>query len=170
MTLQPTPSQTVGPFFAIGLSNRPLSEVVPPGTEGAIRLEGRLLDGAGAPVPDGVVEIWQANAEGVYEGGFGFGRSGTDADGRWSFVTVKPGPVGGQAPHVTAFVYCRGLLKHLHTRIYFADEEQANEADPVLSALPPGQPRETLLAQPQPGGYHLDIRLQGEGQTVFFAV
>jgi protocatechuate 3,4-dioxygenase alpha subunit len=167
--LQPTPSQTVGPYFAIGFS-RPLAELVPPATEGAIRLEGRLLDGAGAPIPDGVVEIWQANREGVYEGGFGFGRCGTDADGRWSFVTVKPGPVGGQAPYVTAFVFARGLLKHLHTRIYFGDEEEANESDPVLSALPPGQAPETLVAREQDGGYSLDLRLQGEGQTVFFAL
>ena len=167
--LEPTPSQTAGPYFAIGLSVRPQSELVPPGSDGAVRIVGRLLDGAGDPVPDGVVEIWQADASGEYRPDFGFGRCGADDDGRFSFVTVKPGPVGGQAPHLTVFVFSRGLLKHLHTRMYFPDEEAANAADTVLAGVPEGD-RATLVAVPEEGGLRFDIRLQGEGQTVFFAL
>ena len=98
--LDPTPSQTVGPFFSIGLSDRRLDRIVSEGTEGAVRLEGRVLDGAGEPVADAMVEVWQADAAGEYGTDFGWGRSGTDDDGHFEFLTVKPGSVAGQAPHL----------------------------------------------------------------------
>jgi len=175
-----TPSQTVGPFFAVGLlwPDGPL--VVPDGTPGSFRLTGRLLDGAGDPVPDALVETWQADPEGRFPGpggpaaaGFrGFGRCPTDAEGRFWLRTVKPGPVPGpgsarQAPHLEVLVFARGLLRQALTRVYFADEPAANAADPVLAALP-APARATLLAAPVAGGYHLDLRLQGEHATVFF--
>jgi protocatechuate 3,4-dioxygenase, alpha subunit len=169
-----TPSQTVGPFFGFGLPWPEGPYVVPPGTPGAIRLHGRLIDGGGDPVPDGLVETWQADAEGRYPDGDGpfrgFGRCPTDADGAWEIHTLKPGAVGNQAPHVAVHVFARGLLMHLATRIYFADEPEANAADPVLTGLPGDAERATLLARPENGGYRLDIRLQGDGETVFFDV
>jgi protocatechuate 3,4-dioxygenase, alpha subunit len=153
----------------------------------AIVVGGRLLDGAGEPVPDGMVEIWQANAAGRYahphdtradvaleEGFDGFGRSGTAADGSFEFVTVKPGrvpwPGGGlQAPHLLVGVFARGLLKRLATRMYFPDEVAANKTDPVLSALEPRE-RATLVAVAERDGLRFDIHLQGDDETTFFAV
>jgi protocatechuate 3,4-dioxygenase, alpha subunit len=169
---RPTPSQTVGPFFAVGLCWPDGPLVVPQGTPGAFRLSGRLLDGAGDPVPDALVETWQAGPGG--SGFRGFGRCPTDAEGRFWVLTVKPGPVphpggGRQAPHVDLAVFARGLLRQAVTRAYFADEPAANAADPVLAALP-GPARATLLAGPVAGGYHLDLHLQGEHATVFFDV
>lgn len=158
-----TPSQTVGPYFAIGLLDRPANELVPDG----IRIAGRVLDGAGEPVPDAMVEIWQADEEGRYQPDFGWGRSGCDTEGRFSFVTRKPGRVQGQAPHVSILVFARGLLKPVRTRMYFPDEEEANAEDPVLSAVEDGS---TLVALEAGDGLEFDIRLQGDGQTVFFAV
>ena len=152
-----------------------------------MRLRGTLLDGAGEPVPDGMVEIWQANAAGRYahpaddrtelalEDGFlGFGRCGTVDGGRFEFVTVKPGrvpwPGGGlQAPHLEVGVFARGLLKHVVTRIYFPDEDEANAADPVLSRLDEAA-RATLVAVAEDDGLRFDIRLQGPEHTTFFAV
>jgi protocatechuate 3,4-dioxygenase, alpha subunit len=129
---------------------------------------GRVLDGAGDPVPDAMVELWQADEGGRYRGDFGWGRSGCDADGRFSFMTVKPGRVGGaDAPHLVLMVFARGLLRAALTRMYFPDEEEANAGDPVLSRLEDGS---TLVARPVDGGYEFDVRLQGDGQTVFFAV
>ena len=175
MELPLTPSQTVGPYFAVGLTDRLVRpELVSPDTPGAIRIRGRLLDGAGEPVPDGMVELWQAGADGTYEGSSGFGRTGTDRDGGFEFVTVKPGSVPGpdgttQAPHIAVGVFARGLNKRLATRIYFPDEEAANAADPVLSSLAP-EARATLVAEAEDGGFRFDIRLQGDRQTTFFAV
>ncbi len=175
MELPLTPSQTVGPYFAVGLTGRiVLPELVAPDTPGAIRVRGRLLDGAGEPVPDGMVELWQANAAGSYESPGGFGRTGTDDDGWFEFVTIKPGPVPGadgdvQAPHIAVGVFARGLNKRLVTRLYFPDEEAANAADPVLSSLDPAA-RETLVAEAEDGALRFDIRLQGDRQTTFFAV
>lgn len=169
-----TPSQTVGPFFDFGLCLDGMTALVEPGTPGAIELEGRLLDGAGAPVPDGMVEIWQADAGGRYDGAFGWGRSPTDADGRFAFTTVKPGPVqepdgSVQAPHLSMLCFARGLLKPVHTRVYFADEPDANAADPVLGSIAGEEARATLLAHAgAPGRYTFDVTLQGDGQTVFF--
>jgi protocatechuate 3,4-dioxygenase alpha subunit len=114
-----------------------------------------------------MVEIWQADEEGRYRPDFGWGRSGCDADGRFSFVTHKPGSVAGQAPHLTVLTFARGLLKPALTRMYFPDEEQANASDPVLSAV--GDPS-ALIARAGDGGLEFDIRLQGEDETVFFTV
>jgi protocatechuate 3,4-dioxygenase alpha subunit len=156
----------VGPFFAFGLCVRPQHELVEPGRADAVRIEGRVLDGAGAPVLDAMVEIWQADEEGGHRDGFGWGRSGTDADGRYEFVTVKPGGKG--APFVTALVFARGLLKPLMTRIYFPDEP-ANEADPLLAALTDAE-RAGLVAVAENGGVRFDIHLPGERQTTFLAL
>jgi protocatechuate 3,4-dioxygenase alpha subunit len=174
MTLAPTPSQTVGPFFSIGLCRGPEHELVGAGAPGAVRIAGRVLDGAGDPVPDAMVEIWQADAEGRYDAGFGWGRSGTDEHGAYEFVTIKPGPSVGadgatQAPHLSMLVFSRGLLKHVHTRLYFPDEIEANVADPVLSGLPEAL-RPSLVAAEEEGSLRFDVHLQGDHQTTFFAV
>jgi protocatechuate 3,4-dioxygenase alpha subunit len=156
-----TPSQTVGPFFAIALCREKQSEIVP---GGSLRIGGQVFDGAGEPVPDAVVELWQAD-----QGGTRWGRCGTNETGRFEFRTEKPTSVGGEAPAVEVNVFARGLLRHLVTRIYFPDEVAANEADPVLSSLEPPD-RETLIAAEEDGGLRFDIYLQGEKQTVFFAL
>jgi protocatechuate 3,4-dioxygenase alpha subunit len=160
-----TPPQTVGPYFAIGLS-REAREVVVPG--GPVRIEGRVLDGAGEPVPDAMLELWQADEEGVYRGDFGWARCATDAEGRYAFTTARPGRVEGQAPHVVLLVFARGLLKPCLTRMYFPGEP-ANDADPVLSALDE-RDRATLVGVEESGRLRFDVRLQGEAQTAFFAV
>jgi protocatechuate 3,4-dioxygenase, alpha subunit len=182
-----TPSQTVGPFFAIGLPWDAGPHAVPADTAGAIRLTGTVYDGAGMAVPDSLIETWQADPEGRFadlhgygehsqlQGFRGFARYGTeDGDGTFEIVTVKPGRVAGpgetmQAPHIDVSVFARGMLHRCVTRIYFADEPEANEVDPVLSSVPADR-RDTLLAQPIDGGYRIDIHLQGTGETVFFAV
>ena len=177
----PTPSQTIGPFFHDALLDEDRSELVPPDHPGAIRIEGTVYDGAGDPVPDAMVEIWQADPAGRYdhpdEGFSGFGRSGTDAGGSFSFVTLKPGPVPGpvpgpdggtQSPHVMVSVFARGLLKRLVTRIYFPDEGDANASDPVLSSIEDPERRGTLVARGEGGALRFDIRLQGKNQTAFF--
>jgi protocatechuate 3,4-dioxygenase alpha subunit len=165
-----TPSQTVGPFFAVGLpwSDGPL--VVAEGTPGAIRIGGRVVDGEGNPVPDALVETWQADPAGRFDDpGFrGFGRCPTDDEGRWWVLTCKPGRVDdAQAPHIAVTILARGLLHRLVTRIYFADE--ANGEDPVLAALPEAD-RATLVAAPVEGGYAIDFRLQGDGETVYLQI
>jgi protocatechuate 3,4-dioxygenase alpha subunit len=182
-----TPSQTVGPYFAIGLPFERGPFAVDPDTPGAITLTGTVYDGAGQIVPDTVIETWQADPDGRFadlygygeqsrlQGFRGFARYGTeDGDGRFEIVTVKPGPVPGlrgvmQAPHIDVTVMARGMLARVVTRIYFADEAEANSADPVLAAVP-AERRSTLLAQPTATGYTFDIRLQGPGETVFFDV
>jgi protocatechuate 3,4-dioxygenase alpha subunit len=169
-----TPSQTVGPFFSIGMSWEAGPFVVPEGTDGAVWILGTLIDGAGEPVPDGVIETWQAGPDGRHPSpgaGFrGFGRSSTDAAGRFGLHTVKPGAAGGQAPHLLVAVFARGLLNHLWTRMYFGDEEAANASDPVLSSLTDDAARGALVAQPAGDGYRFDIRLQGDDGTVFFSI
>jgi protocatechuate 3,4-dioxygenase, alpha subunit len=184
MALQVTPSQTVGPFFSIGLTWADGAFAVPDGTEGAFWLRGRVTDGDGAPVPDAVIETWQADPDGRYHhpddpragrGDFrGFARAPTTGDGVFAILTVKPGPVPGpggvpQAPHLAMSVFARGLLNRVVTRVYFADEADLNAADPVLAGLPEDR-RATLLAVPEGDGYRFDVRLQGEDETVFFAV
>ena len=183
-----TPSQTVGPYLTIALVDGPIGpRVVAEDDPRAIRIRGRLLDGNGDPVPDGMIEIWQANTAGRYahtedtrtdvplEDGFlGFGRCATVDDGWFEFVTVKPGTVPmpdgrAQAPHIAVGVFARGTLKRLATRLYFPDEEDANAADPVLSALTAAE-QATLVAHPDDGHLRFDIRLQGEGETTFFLV
>ena len=186
--LGPSPSATVGPYLAIGLTWADGPYVVPEGTAGAIWLRGRVFDGNGDLVPDAMIETWQADPEGrfahpddprgaVTTPGFrGLGRSHTvEPAGEYGVLTLKPGPVpdgegGLQAPHVDVSVFARGLLDRVVTRIYFADEAEANAEDPVLASLPDDASRRTLIAQPTEDGYVLDIRLQGEDETVFFAV
>ncbi len=192
-----TAAQTIGPFFHYALTPEAYGR---PGIAGGVlvtgdtpgervRIAGRVLDGAGQPMPDAMVEIWQANAAGRYnhpaddreeaalDPGFrGFGRLGTDADGGFRFETVKPGPVPGrgntlQAPHINVILFARGMVNHAFTRIYFSDETEANGTDPVLSAVEPGR-RATLIAtrQEAAGGivFRFDIHLQGAAETVFF--
>ena len=158
----PTPPQTVGPFFSIGLPWPDGPAAAEPGSEGAIALRGTIYDGEGAPVPDALIETWQAPGPGLR----GFGRCPTDERGRWEIVTRKPGAAGGEAPHVAVAVFARGLLDRVPTRIYFADESAANAADPLLSGLEPER-RATLIATAEDGGYRFDIHLQGDHETVF---
>ncbi len=185
-----TPSQTVGPYFSIGLTWPDGAFVVPEGTPGAFWIRGLILDGMGLPIPDAVVETWQADPSGTFDftlpakpgqapsawAGFrGVGRSPTDAEGAYRILTLKPGcvpaPDGSmQAPHLDVSVFARGLLKRVVTRIYFGDEAAANEGDPVLSGITDPVARDTLIARRSPDGYVFDIRLQGDGETVFFQV
>jgi protocatechuate 3,4-dioxygenase, alpha subunit len=171
-----TPSQTVGPFLHLVLAWPDGPFVVPEGTAGGRWITGRVIDGAGAPVVDALVETWQADGEGRYDSaGFrGFGRCPTDAEGRWGVYTVKPGPVpapggGRQAPHVAVSVFARGLLDRVVTRIYFDDEADANGADAVLAQVDRAR-RPTLVARTTSEGYRFDLRLQGDDETVFFDV
>ena len=159
-----TPPQTVGPFFSIGLPWPDGPAVVEPGAEGAIVLRGAGYDGEGAPVPDALIETWQADPAPPARG---FGRCPTDGDGRWEIVTRKPAAAGGEAPHVAVAVFARGLLHRVATRIYFGDEPAANAADPLLSGLDPDR-RATLIAAADDGGYRFDIHLQGDHETAFF--
>jgi protocatechuate 3,4-dioxygenase, alpha subunit len=184
-----TPSQTVGPFLSIGLPWADGPFVVPPDTPGSIVIEGRVLDGAGQPVPDALVETWQADPDGRFDhpddprgpaaaaGRFrGFGRSATDPDGNYRIVTLRPGalpyPGGGtEAPHLDVSVFARGLLDRVVTRIYLPDEAEANAADPVLASITDPARKATLIAADEAGGrFGFDIRLQGDGETVFFDV
>ena len=187
-----TPSQTVGPFLALGLPWPDGPFVVPPGTPGAIEITGVVLDGAGRPLPDALVETWQADPDSRFDhpddprgaappaaAGFrGFGRSATDGAGRYQIITLRPGslpaPEGGtEAPHLDVSVFARGMLDRVVTRIYFADETDANAADPVLLSIPGAGRRATLIATAEPGDagrFRFDIRLQGENETVFFDV
>jgi protocatechuate 3,4-dioxygenase alpha subunit len=169
-----TPSQTVGPFLHLALSWPDGPDVVPAGAPGAVLVGGRVLDGAGAPVADALVETWQADAAGSYDPGWGFGRCPTDAGGAWAVRTLKPGRVPAadgrlQAPHLAVSVFARGLLDRVVTRVYFADEAEANDADPVLALVAPPR-RSTLLAVPVEGGYRFDVHLQGTDETVFLAI
>jgi len=181
-----TPSQTIGPFFHDALLDEDRSELVPPDHPQAIRIEGTVYDGTGDPVPDAMVEIWQANSAGRYDdpeddrkdlpldkGFAGYGRSDTVNGGEFSFVTLKPGAVPGpgdqpQAPHIMVSVFARGLLRRVVTRIYFPDEEETNSSDPVLSSIDDPELRRTLIAVDEGGVLLFDIRLQGDNQTAFF--
>jgi protocatechuate 3,4-dioxygenase alpha subunit len=191
-----TPSQTVGPYFKYGLTPNGeyawndafTNNLVTSDTSGErIRVEGKVFDGDGAVVPDCMLEIWQADAQGRFSdpqdkralpnSSFkGFGRCGTDAKGGYFFDTIKPGivpdPEGKpQAPHLLLAVFARGMLLHLYTRIYF-DGEAANASDPVLALVPPDR-RSTLIAARKGGAgavYSLDVHLQGDRETVFFEV
>ena len=169
-----TPSQTVGPYFSIGLPWDAGPHAVEPGHPDAIEIGGEIRDGEGELVLDAVIETWQSDPP-VDEDFRGFGRSGFEVgDGRWSVTTLKPGPEPGpdgttQAPHIDVSVFARGMLNRTVTRIYFADEREANAADPVLATVPEAR-RHTLLAGRVDGGYRFDIRLQGDGETVFFDV
>lgn len=164
---EPTPGQTVGPFFGYALPYPGGPHLVPPGRADAVRLHGRVLDGTGAPVPDAVVELWQNDAQGnvprapgsLHRDGWtftGWGRAATDAEGRYTFTTVRPG-----APFVALTVFARGLLHRLLTRAYLTEVDDA-----LLTSLEPTR-QATLLAYPEPDGFRFDIVLQGEGETVF---
>lgn len=175
MRLHTTTSQTVGPYLHIGLTWLITEDLAPKGVKGErVLIQGRVIDGNGKPVDDAAVEIWQANAQGKYgaKGFRGFGRSATDAKGRFRFRTLKPGRVPGprgrlQAPHIGVNVFMRGQLKQLVTRIYFPDEP-SNAADPVLRAVPASR-RHTLIARKTKSqALEWNIVLQGKDETVFF--
>jgi protocatechuate 3,4-dioxygenase alpha subunit len=187
MDLTPTPSQTVGPYLHLGLTDaRSISRIASDGAKGErVWLTFRVLDGDGVPIPDAMIELWQADSEGNYapqgssaEGTafLGFGRLATAEDGSCTFETIKPGCLPGpsetvQAPHINVSILGRGILKRLSTRVYFAGEP-ANTADPVLTLVPENR-RATLLAQPdpaRPNNWIFDVHLRGEGETVFFDV
>jgi protocatechuate 3,4-dioxygenase alpha subunit len=187
MYLLPTPSQTVGPFFHVFLRGDATHLLVSEEDGDAIRIHGLVTDGADEAVTDAMIEIWQANRAGRYahpddprteleleEHFTGFGRCATNEQGRFEFVTVKPGRVPGrdgalQAPHILVGVFARGLLKRLVTRLYFPNEE-ANATDPVLSSIDDEGQRAALVARRDEDGLRFDIRLQGEDQTAFFDV
>ena len=190
-------SQTIGPYFAYCLTPEPWgregitsNQLAAADTGGEqIRIQGRVLDGAGAPVGDALVELWQANAAGRYrhpaddraelplgDGFTGFGRCMTDDEGGFSFLTVKPGRVPGhgnqaQAPHVSVILQARGMQSHVFTRFYFADEAEANAEDPVLNTVDEARRGTLIAAREDSSGvpvYRLDIVLQGDHETVFF--
>lgn len=183
--LPETPSQTAGPYVHIGLA--PLvaglglglppigAEIAPEGSVGErITIEGRILDGTGAPVRDAVIEIWQCDGAGRFAGAGGpfrgFGRVIPDlATGDFRFATVKPGPAGGQAPHLSLWLVARGINIGLHTRLYFPEDDHAH--DPVLARIEQEARRRTLIAEAiAPGRYRFVIRLQGEDETVFLDI
>ena len=182
-----TASQTVGPYFDIGLTKYSVPDLARPGIGGErVTIQGRVLDGDGNPINDALIELWQANAGGKYDhpedaqdkplqqGFKGFGRAGTDANGAFRFTTIKPGRVPGphgglQAPHIVAAVFMRGLLKHLVSRIYFPDEP-GNAEDPVLRLVEPER-RSTLIAANAPGCEDVlqwNVICSGANETVFF--
>lgn len=201
--LHETPSQTGGPYVHIGLMPNQAgievfehsfnNQMVQDGTQGErIRLEGRVFDGLGLPLRDVLVEIWQADANGVYPSQqdtqgkqpdpnfLGWGRAGADFDtGFWSFDTIKPGAVPGrkgsqQAPHIALVIFARGINLGLHTRVYFEDEAEANAKDPILNGIEWVPRRQTLIAKREERDgqivYRFDIRIQGENETVFFDI
>ena len=193
MKLIPTGSQTIGPFFREALKRPAWSDLTREGAEGEIvRIDGAVFDGDGSPVPDALLEIWQAGTDGRYAHPEdigpvpsdrlfrGFGRACTDLEGRFWFRTVVPGAVEGahgerQAPHINVNVFARGLLRQLVTRIYFSDREHENARDPVLASIRDEALRNTLIAEkiaPQGGftSYRFDIVLQGANETAFFAI
>lgn len=184
-----TPSQTVGPFFHYALTDpHSITDLTGPQTRGErIVIHGQVVDGEGIGVPDAMLEIWQANAEGKFDhpedrqdkphdpAFRGWGRIATDANGNFAFTTVKPGPVPGpgntlQAPHILVNLFARGLLKQLVTRIYF-DGDRHNDADPILALIEESERRATLLARVEgQGRYRWNVVLQGDDETVFFDV
>jgi protocatechuate 3,4-dioxygenase alpha subunit len=177
--LTPTPGQTVGPFYGYALPYAKDRELLAPGSPGSIRLQGTVYDGAGHPIPDAILEIWQADADGnvvhrtgsLVRDGYtftGFGRSAVGNTGAFTFTTVNPGPTeAGAAPFIAVAVFARGLMNRLFTRVYLPEDEAALAKDPLLSSLEPDR-RQTLIARRDPdGGLTWDIRLQGDGETVF---
>jgi protocatechuate 3,4-dioxygenase alpha subunit len=179
MSRVPTPGQTVGPFFGFALPYLGGADLVSPGRPDAVRLFGRVLDGRGQPVPDALVEIRQAGPDGtipltagsLHRDGWtftGWGRAGTDAEGRYTFTTVLPAAAGGAAAFLAMAVVARGLTDRLFTRVYLPGDAGALERNPLLAALPPDR-RSTLLARREDGGLRFDVVLQGEDETVFLA-
>lgn len=188
--LKQTPSQTIGPFFHHETFFVDKNILVNEHTQGqVIGITGQVFDGDGAPVPDAMVEIWQADAQGIFNHPAdsrceladrhfrGFGRSDTVNNGQFWFKTIKPGrvrwdPQQDQAPHINIRVFGRGILKHVVTRLYFSDEEAANQTDPVLNLIDEPTRRQTLIAMLDQSGEHptycFNIVLQGDRETVFF--
>jgi protocatechuate 3,4-dioxygenase, alpha subunit len=182
--LTPTPGQTVGPFFGYALPFDKDNELLAPGSAGSIRLQGTVYDGAGEPIPDAILEIWQPDSEGnvvqrtgsLVRDGYtftGWGRAAVGNTGVFTFTTVNPGPTEplpgkpGAAPFISVAVFARGLMNRLFTRIYLPENEEALAADPLLSSLDPER-RSTLIARRDAdGGLTWDLRLQGENETVF---
>jgi protocatechuate 3,4-dioxygenase, alpha subunit len=183
-----TPSQTVGPYFAMRLPWPDGPYVVPAGTPEAITITGRVYDGAGNALPDAMIETWQADPDGRFahpddprgptpfaRSFRGFGRCATAADGSYTIVTLKPGPLPTpegdiEAPHLDVSVFARGLLDRVVTRLYFPDELAANAADPVLCSVERAR-RGTLIAVAEPEGHlRFDVWLQGARETVFFDI
>ena len=185
MSLFASGNQTVGPYLHIGLEWLTTRDIAGKGIKGErVAIAGRLIDGDGNGVNDGLIEIWQANAEGRYahpedtqkkpleKGWRGFGRIPTDSKGGFRFTTIKPGRVPGpggglQAPHLVVTVFMRGMLKHLMTRIYFADEGAANAEDAVLKLVPAAR-RATLMPKKKGETLEWNVVLQGKNETVFF--
>jgi len=185
MSLFASGNQTVGPYLHIGLAWLKTTEIAGKGIKGErVVIAGQLTDGDGVGVNDGVIEIWQANADGKYahpedaqkkaleKGWRGFGRAFTNAAGGFRFTTIKPGRVPApdgslQAPHLVVAVFMRGMLKHLATRIYFPDETAANAEDPILKLVPPAR-RGTLILKQKGKALEWNIVLQGKNETVFF--
>lgn len=182
--LVPTPGQTVGPFYGYALPYEKDNELLAPGSAGSIRLQGTVYDGAGEPIPDAILEIWQPDAEGkivqrtgsLVRDGYtftGWGRAAVGHSGVYTFTTVNPGPTGqvpgkpAAAPFISVAVFARGLMNRLFTRVYLPENGEALAADPLLSSLHPDR-RNTLIARRDAdGGLTWDIRLQGENETVF---
>ncbi|MFE1585783.1 protocatechuate 3,4-dioxygenase subunit alpha [Streptomyces sp. NPDC059402] len=184
----PTPSHTVGPFYGYALPFRGGEDIAPAGHPDTVTVHGYVYDGEGNPLPDALLELWGPDSEGNVptadgsmrrdpaSGGFlgrngveftGFGRIQTDANGHWYARTLRPGARGLSAPYLSVCVFARGLLVHLFTRIYLPGDESALAADPLLARVPAGR-RDTLIAAEEGRGtYRFDIRLQGEGETVF---
>ncbi|MDH6454413.1 MULTISPECIES: protocatechuate 3,4-dioxygenase subunit alpha [unclassified Streptomyces] len=187
-TVLPTPSHTVGPFYGHALPFPGGGDIAPVGHPDTIVLQGCITDGEGNPLPDAFVELWSADPDGNVpqvdgsirrdpaSGGYlgrngveftGWGRIQTDANGHWTARTLRPGARGQSAPYISVCVFARGLLVHLYTRIYLPGDEAALTADPLLARVP-AERRDTLIAREQGDGtYRFDIRLQGEGETVF---
>ncbi|MBT7544166.1 MAG: protocatechuate 3,4-dioxygenase subunit alpha [Kordiimonadaceae bacterium] len=192
-TLKQTPSQTVGPFFAYGLTpeqnDYPLKSIAAPilindNTPGErIELCGQVFDGNGDIIKDALIEIWQADSSGHYiqrdtpptcDVFTGFGRCSLENTNRFSFSTIKPGSIGsGQAPYINMTVFMRGLLSHTYTRVYFSDEDKINNSDAVLSSVPQNR-RHTIIAEKRIDDnniiYQFDIHMQGDNETIFFDV
>lgn len=184
MSLEQTASQTVGPYFCIGFDNNVITDIAVGAQGERIVIHGQVFDGAGAPVPDAVIETWQADANGRYphpedpqaaqaQPGFhGFMRALVNDQGEFTLTTIKPGRVPGpggreQAPHLSVNVLMRGLLKQAPTRLYFSDETTANAEDPVLALLPAARRATVIATQRAPGAYRWELHMQGERETVF---
>ena len=189
MAPKQTPSQTIGPFFAYGLTpeqygydyKQLVGNTLPEESAERVRIRGQVFDGNGESIRDAMLEIWQADRQGRYArpgnpritntkfSGFARFSTGTLENDFYEFETVKPGAIGdGQAPHIAVVIFMRGLLNHVYTRIYFPDETLANETDPVLSLVDPAR-RDTLIAQQEAAAsYRFDVHMQGERETVFF--
>ncbi|MER6677382.1 protocatechuate 3,4-dioxygenase subunit alpha [Streptomyces sp. NPDC000983] len=187
-TVLPTPSHTVGPFYGHALPFPGGGDIAPAGHPDTVTLQGYVLDGAGDPLPDAFLELWGPDPQGRLPrtdgsmrrdpatGGFlgrngveftGWGRVQTDANGHWSARTLRPGARGDSAPYLSVCLFARGLLVHLYTRIYLPGDDAALAADPLLSRVEPERRATLIAAEDRPGAYRFDIRLQGEGETVF---